>query len=111
VNIFRRKPILSGLAVLALVAGLIVAGHHYRVKRATQKYRATLLAAGEKLSVKELLPPAIPDAANGADLFRKAQSFQRWEQRGVLSSNPPEAMPMQAPGHAGYAGNSPRFAT
>jgi hypothetical protein len=104
VNVFRRKPILSGLALLALVAGLIVAVHHYRVKRATQKYRATLLAAGEKLSVKELLPPVIPGAANGAELFQAApffqRFFQRWGQDGVLLSNPPEAMPMQAPGHA-----------
>jgi hypothetical protein len=100
VNFFRRKPILGGLAVLALGAGLIVAVHHYRVKRATQKYRATLLAAGEKLSVKELLPPVIAGAANGADLFRKAQSFQQWVRRGVLDSNAPSAMPMQAPGQA-----------
>lgn len=98
-NLLRRRPILSGVLLIIAAVALGLGWNYLRARHAVSKYRRALIAAGEKLSVKELLPPAIPPAANGASLFLKAQSQPDWN-KGILSTNPPSAMPMSDSGHA-----------
>lgn len=71
---------------------------HIRAKSALEKYKAQLRAAGEKLTVDELLPPRVPLEKNGAKLYLQAYPYVHFE--GLIYSNPPPAMQMVAPGKA-----------
>jgi hypothetical protein len=95
----RRQVTLVVIAVLALgLAGWIWV-IHYRAKRAVADYRQQLVAAGEKLTVDELIRDSVPPEQNSAGIFSKAASLlnRPWN---LLSSNPPPAMRMVAPGKA-----------
>jgi hypothetical protein len=63
-------------------------------------YRKQLIAAGEKLTVKELIPPTPAKEDDGAELFYKAQALMNASSSGLLSTNPPSSMRAVAPGKA-----------
>lgn len=87
------------LVVLLLAAGYGAWRLHYQPKRALAAYTRELRAAGEKLSVEELIPPPAPSELNGTAAFLKAISLLR-RPESLLGSNPPPAMRMIAPGRA-----------
>src|SRR5262245_15635175 len=62
---FRRKILLSVVAVILLFAGFLVI-MHYRAKWVVEAYRKQLIAQGEKLSIAELVPPAPTNGLSGA---------------------------------------------
>ncbi len=98
---------LSGrqLIVLTLLGALIVGGlglaiYHWQAKRAVANYRKQLIAAGEKLTVKELIPPIPTKEDDGAELFHRARALMNASSSGMLSTNPPSSMRAVAPGKA-----------
>ena len=95
-----RKIILLTLLGVLVVGGLGVAIYYWRAKRAVMVYRQHLIAAGEKLTVKELIPPTPAKEEDGAELFYKAQVLMNASSSGLLSTNPPLSMRGVAPGKA-----------
>ncbi len=95
-----RKIILLTLLGVLVVSGLGLAIYHWQAKRAVMAYRQQLIAAGEKLTVKELIPPTPPKEEDGAELFYKAQALMNASSSGLLSTNPPSSMRAIAPGKA-----------
>src|SRR6266568_2022000 len=94
----RRNLLLVSVSLIA-VAALGIYALHNRAKWAVASYQKKLRAAGEKLSVDEMLPRAVPPNRNSAALFQKAT----WKFNGaqsVLDTNLPLAMRMVAPGKA-----------
>ena len=83
------------LAVLFLFVCLTVVGS----KNPFENYKTKLRAAGEKLTIAELIPPRIPAEQNSAGLLRQAASLASASES-LFSSNPPAAMRMIAPGKA-----------
>lgn len=96
----RRKLVFLIPAGVVLIAGVWAAGCFWRAKHAVNVYRNQLIAAGEKLTVKELLPPAIPDDQNGAELFRTAASGIANLSKTLLETNAPYPMAAIVPGRA-----------
>jgi hypothetical protein len=86
----RRLKTLLVLVAIFLLPTLWLVVSHFLAKHALERYKAQLRAAGEKLTVDELLPPRIPPEQNGAKLFLQFIPYLHSE--GVLSSNPPPAM-------------------
>jgi hypothetical protein len=71
---------------------------HSAAKRAVDRYKSQLRAAGEKLTLEELSPTPIPPEKSGAKLF-----FQIWPSsgfNGAASDNTPPTMRMVANGKA-----------
>jgi len=95
----RRQIILLCLAFLALGLGLAIYWSHGRTEREVERYKKQLLAAGEKLTIPELVPAAIPLERNGTGLFQEAAAYL-WLRGDLLDTNPPLAMHMAAPGRA-----------
>ncbi len=93
-----RKFILLTLLGVLVVGGLGVAVHHWRAKRAVIAYRKQLIAAGEKLTVKELIPPTPAKEDDGAELFHQVHAKISYYTKDVLSTNPPSAMRAVATG-------------
>lgn len=85
----RLKTLLVVIAIF-LIPTLWLVISHILAKHALERYKAQLRAAGEKLTVDELLPPKIPPEQNGAKLFVQAFPYLNYE--GVLNTNPPPAM-------------------
>ncbi len=98
-KLLPRKVPLTIVTILALVLGLGVWAIHYRAKRAWANYKKQLIAAGEKLTVEELIPTPVARDQNGADIFLKAVALMNVRE-GLLGSNSPPAMRMVAPGKA-----------
>lgn len=96
----RRKLVLLTLAGVGLLGGVGIGLYFWQAKRAVMSYRKELIAAGERLTVKELLPPAIPEDQNGAELFRKAYAALANRRDTLLETNPPAGMQIIAPGRA-----------
>src|SRR5262249_6136222 len=100
----RLKTLLLLIAIF-LLPTLWLLISHIVAKRALERYKAQLRAAGEKLTVDELLPPSVPPEKNGAKLFLQGTpyihngSFTK-DHGGVLNSNPPAAMRTVPPGKA-----------
>jgi hypothetical protein len=78
------------LVAIFLLPTLWLVVSHFVSKHALEHYKAQLRAAGEKLTIDELLPPRIPPEQNGAKLLLQANPYLHSE--GVLNSNPPPAM-------------------
>jgi hypothetical protein len=86
------------LAVIFLLPTIwLIMSHHY-AKTAVDRYKAQLRAAGEKLTVDELLPPSFPPEKNGTKLFLQAYPYLHFE--GAIYTNDPPAMRMVANGKA-----------
>jgi hypothetical protein len=90
--------VLIGLGVLVIFLWLSFLGSGVRSKNVVERYKDQLQAAGEKLELEEVLPPASIEL-NGVPLFNEASrhfssSFD------VLGSNPFQAMRMVLPAKA-----------
>jgi len=72
-------------------------------KTRLEQYRHQLLAAGEKLSIEDHIPPRADPERNGADLFDQACRFITPYGYSLVTSNPPTAMCIVAPGKARIA--------
>jgi len=68
-------------------------------QRAVEAYKRKLLAAGEKLTVDELLPEGMPFERNGVRLFNQSRMV-RSAKGSLFDTNAPSAMRMIAPGRA-----------
>src|SRR5215472_2296653 len=86
------------LVAIFLIPTLWVIVSHYYAKKDVERYKAQLHAAGEKLTVDELLPPSVPPEKNGAKLLIQAYPYLHPE--GAIDTNPPPAMQRVAPGKA-----------
>jgi hypothetical protein len=95
----RWRVILAVVAVFVLGATLFGFWFHAHGARAVATYQRQLVAAGEKLTVDELLPPPVPPAENGVTVFRQATASWRTAS-GVLATNPPLPMRMVKAGKA-----------
>jgi hypothetical protein len=92
------KRWLKTLLILAVIFGtptLWLLVSHIIAKRALEHYKAQLRAAGEKLTIAELLPPRATSEQNGAKLIEEAFNHMT-----NLPSIRPMAMEMVAPGKA-----------
>ena len=95
-----RKLILLTLLGVLILGGLGVAIYHWRAKRAVIAYRQQLISAGEKLTVKELIPPTPAKEDDGAELFHRVHAKISIYTKDILVTNPPSAMRAVAPGKA-----------
>jgi len=86
-----------GAILLVLLAWLLSSSIHS--KSAVDRYKDKLRAAGEKLDVKDLIPPRPDPDKNGLSLFESAALHMN-SGAGALQSNGPPAMRMVAPGKA-----------
>jgi len=104
VSVDRRKAA-SRLALLAGTLLLLAWALQYRLTSSESRYEHQLRAAGEKLSIEELWPPAARPESNGAALFK--ETIAAWNNGGFLESNAPVAMSLVAPGKAVVAWAQP----
>jgi hypothetical protein len=95
----RRHPIWSGIAILILIGVVFFGGNYFWMRYALTSYRQELIAAGEKLTVAELIPPAIPESSNGATRLLRANALVP-AKLALWDTNPPNPMIMIAPGKA-----------
>jgi hypothetical protein len=95
----HRKLKVALVATILLGTALWIATNNARSRRAVSKYKARLLAAGEKLEVNEMRPPFVPDRQNSANALREVFALLN-KKPGLLDTNPPRAMRMVAPGKA-----------
>jgi hypothetical protein len=99
----QRKPrriwlkIVAGLVVFALLFTGWLLIERYRAKSALAKYEQQLRRQGEKLTIAELIPPAIEGENNALEVIRLCGSFQPGH---VVVFNPPPSLRIIAPGGA-----------
>jgi len=94
----RQRPLLV-VAILIFGLGIVGSVHHFRTKRALADYQKQLIAAGEKLTVDEVMPKPVPLEQNGANTFFRAFTLMNVAQS-VFTTNPPSSMTMVAAGKA-----------
>jgi hypothetical protein len=94
----RHRKILILVAVMLVVAILVPVIHHYQLRAATEAYIAQLKAQGEPMELSQVIPPPVPPEQNGVPFIRHALTNLPW--RGIVWTNPPQAMRMIAPGKA-----------
>ena len=93
----RTVVIISVVALILLgIAGWNIYG--WWLKHKLERYKADLVAQGEKLTLRELIADHRVPEFNSADVFNRSTALVR--QSGVLRSNAPGAMRMIAPGRA-----------
>jgi hypothetical protein len=93
-----RWKILIGLGVfLVLMAASLTVTMRVQPQNAVEAYKKTLRDKGEKLEIKEVLPPRVPDESNGVAVVESAFSMLNY---GGDYSNLPPVMKMVAPGRA-----------
>lgn len=93
----RKAAMIAGIVLVAgFLTGYLIYLH---ARDDVEEYRKQLRAAGEKLSVDELIPPRIPAEQNGAELLRQAAKVANFSET-FFYSNPPPAMRLVAPGKA-----------
>lgn len=90
---------LSAGALVLIAAALWAYRSLSLPRREVAAYRRELLAKGEKLTVEELLPPALPFEQNSVAIFNDARMSRNLKEN-LLDTNGPSAMPMVAPGKA-----------
>src|SRR6185437_2058336 len=102
----RRLKTLLALIAIFLLPTIWLLMSHFIAKRALEKYKAQLRAAGEKLTIAELQPSPIPPELNGAKLIERAYYMifdapsPYTDHDGTIETNLPPAMRMIAPGKA-----------
>lgn len=99
----RQKILIIILGILLVVSGIATYEMHFRWKWAVNDYKRQLRAAGEKLTVEELVPPPIMPEQNSADTFRKALfSWQgsNWDFNAFSKLNLPLPMRFVGPAKA-----------
>lgn len=92
-----RRIVLLIVAALVVGFGLWLWIYHLQAKARVEAYKKELRAAGEKLTIDELIPKPVPPEDNGAALFTKAMSLMTY---GPLSRNPVPTMRPITPGRA-----------
>lgn len=100
------KIFLVFTAILLVLITWLLSSHAHS-KNAVDRYKDQLRAAGEKLTIEELLPPRVDPEQNGARLFFEACKYLIYG--GTIDSNPPPAMRMVAPGKAMIAWRQPEI--
>jgi hypothetical protein len=103
IRVSRLILIVSGFALVA--GGLSAYFFHARGKRAVENYRRQLVANGEKLTVQELYPPALPPAQNSLATFQTANRLLG--RHHFFDTNGPTAMRSVKPGKAMIAWAQP----
>jgi len=94
-----KKFWLATLTLLVLGGAAFGYFIHFRPKLAVTRYKAELIARGEKLTVEEMLPLPVARAENGTPDFQRAvQLLNRKDS--LLDTNRPTAMRMMAAGKA-----------
>jgi hypothetical protein len=91
----RWKILLGAVIFLAIFIGVWLLDAHVQPENVVEAYKKELRAKGEKLTLKEITPPPVPDEQNSADTVNQAL--------GLMSSGYnllPGAMKMAAPGKA-----------
>jgi len=69
----RRWKIAAAVTVLIAVATLLLAlAFHFQPEQEVEAYKRQLIARGEKLEFKDILPPRVDPTNNGAGLLREA---------------------------------------
>lgn len=91
--------LLLGLGVILLILATWVLSLSIHSKNSVDQYKDQLRAAGEKLSIEQLIPPRPDSAKNGESLFNDATRSMN-TRAGALESNTPSAVRMVAPGKA-----------
>jgi hypothetical protein len=95
----RGRKVALGLGLLAGVLLILAWVVHYQAKWAVERYKRQLIAAGEKLEVKQLVPPLPLPESNGAPILTRAVGV--WARNfDPQESNTPVAMRLIAPGKA-----------
>jgi hypothetical protein len=101
-----RWKILIALTVLAvLIAASLSVSMRVQPESELEALKKTLRDQGEKLDVKDVLPPHTPDDSNGVELV--ASAFRMLSAGDDNDSNRPAAMRMVAPGRAMIAWQQP----
>src|SRR5262245_62113610 len=98
----KSKPLkLVGSVLLAVALAGTFAAYlvNARGAHALASYRRKLIAAGEKLTIDELLPSPVRPAENAVGALHSASISWRTG-FGLLDTNSPPAMRMVAPGEA-----------
>ena len=98
-KINSRQVALCAGVILLLTAGLWLYRSLSRPQREVAGYKRKLLAAGEKLTVEELLPAGVPFERNSVAIFNQSH-LVRNAKGSLLDTNGPSAMQMVAPGKA-----------
>ena len=97
----RRRKILVVTGIVLSAAVLLPVIHHYQLRAATEAYLAELKAKGEPTELSQVLPPTVPQEANGKEVVRAAFALlvSDGDDYGYFTNLPP-AMHMIAPGRA-----------
>jgi hypothetical protein len=94
----RRKIFLAFLALVLGGVGFAAWSLHYRPKWELAKYQRDLVAAGEKLTIAELIPVPVRSEENSAHLMMKALPLVNTSS--LLSTNSPAGMRFMSFGKA-----------
>jgi hypothetical protein len=95
-----RRKILIVAGIALGVAILIPVIHHYQLRSAVASYVAELKAKGEPMDLAQVIPPPVPPDQNGVPFITNALANLNLKSIGIVSTNPPPAMLMVAPGRA-----------
>ncbi len=87
-----------GIAAVVLAFGLWMGGSCLSSKHAVARYKEKLRAAGEKLTIAELVPPPMPPESNSAGVLLRAARLNNAST--CVDTNQPPSMRMVAPGKA-----------
>jgi hypothetical protein len=102
--------LLVALAAVVLVIAVLVVISSAHSKNSVERYKDQLRAAGEKLDLKDLLPPHVNPDWNARDLMTQAFNSMAPIKDGMLTTNTPYAMKMVAPGKAMVCWQKPEIA-
>jgi hypothetical protein len=101
-----RVKLLLGFAAILFVVGFCLLSLRISSKNAIVRYKNQLLAAGEKLSIDDIIPPHAEPDKNGAAYFYEACRYID-SSSGVIATNTPSGMRMVAPGRAAVGWQQP----
>lgn len=88
------------LAAVVVLISVVIGMSSAHSKNTVERYKDQLRAAGEKLDFKDFAFPDSDPNQNGRDLLEQAFNSMGPLSTGLVSSNPPAAMRMVAPGKA-----------
>ncbi|HET7625033.1 MAG TPA: hypothetical protein VFM25_07185 [Verrucomicrobiae bacterium] len=90
----KRRLLIFGavVAVACIVAALALLRSTVHSQNAVEKYKNQLRAAGEKLTIAELVPPRPESGKNGVGIFSQATNYMNFGFSDILSTNSPFPM-------------------
>ena len=94
----RWKMLAAAGVILILIVGSLAVTMYIQPKHEVEAYKQFLRDQGERLEIKEVLPPRVPAESNGVALVQSAFSFLA--SGNGDDGNLPPAMRMVAPGRA-----------